>query len=91
MTLIPLLEIQYLPSLNCFIVSTTYAFGPQFGLITLQLEEESWLSTDRDDLSLGFITNLDDAVLVRVDSASSGNFIEMEMVSIQNFRFSGYT
>ena len=63
-----------------FTVSTTYVFGTNGGLIKMALAESDWLRTDRDELSLGFITNSDDAVLVRVDSSTSDDFLEMEVV-----------
>ena len=46
----------------------------------MALEESDWLRTDRDELSLGFITMAEDAVLVRVDSSTSDDFLEMEVV-----------
>ncbi|XP_072016599.1 neurexin-1-like [Amphiura filiformis] len=65
---------------TCTNVSTTYAFGSPGGLITLRLPETSWMRTDRDYLSLGFNTSSEDSVLVRVDSATSDDFLEMEVV-----------
>lgn len=36
-----------------------------------------------DVLALGFITSQEDAVLLRVDSGTSNDYMELEIVSIQ--------
>ena len=48
----------------------------------MALPETDWLRTDRDDLSLGFITQSEDAILVRIESATSDDFLEMEVVGL---------
>jgi neurexin len=40
----------------------------------------SWPDTKRDQLALGFSTTQSDAVLVRIASGSSTDYIELELV-----------
>ena len=44
--------------------------------------EGSQPNTKFDILSMGFITPLENAVIVRIDSKSSNDFFELEIVSI---------
>ena len=62
-------------------VSTTYTFGGN-GLIAFTLPPDERLDTDRDSLALGFITTQSDAVLVRINSGDSDDYLEMELVGI---------
>ncbi|XP_071834304.1 neurexin-1-like isoform X4 [Apostichopus japonicus] len=65
---------------NCSESSITFAFGAAGGLISLSLPEDQWMTTDRDEISMGFVTTSEDAVLMRIDSADSDDYIEMEIV-----------
>ncbi|XP_071501894.1 neurexin-3-like [Diadema antillarum] len=66
---------------NCSEVSTSFMFGSGGGLISLQLPESQWLRTDHDDLSLGVSTRSATAIIARIDSATSDDYIEMELVN----------
>ena len=61
-------------------MSTTYTFGGN-GLIAFSLPPDERLDTDRDSLALGFMTTQSDAVLVRINSGDSDDYLEMELVS----------
>ncbi|XP_072047233.1 uncharacterized protein [Amphiura filiformis] len=63
-------------------VSATYAFGSTGGLITLRLPETSWLRTDRDDLSLGFITSSENSVSLNCEFVKGTSFLEHISVNI---------
>ena len=65
----------------CVSESTTYKFGLNRGLITFEHYEADWKDTSSDTLAFGFKTIQDFAVLARIDSADSNDFIEMELVS----------
>ncbi|PVD32369.1 hypothetical protein C0Q70_07803 [Pomacea canaliculata] len=59
--------------------STTYRFGPGYGLIKFAHPAENLPSTNRENLALGFKTRSSDAVLVRIDSATYDDYIELEL------------
>lgn len=65
---------------HCNESSVTYQFGPAGGLISLRFTEDEWRTTDRDEISMGFATTSDNAILMRIDSATSDDYIEMEIV-----------
>lgn len=65
-----------------FLDSIAYEFGPGRGLITYTFPENQKPETTEDTLALAFITTKDDAVLFRVDSSTSNDYIELEMVII---------
>ena len=51
-------------------------------LILYHFYEISQPNTKFDILSMGFITPLDDAVLIRIDSQSTNDYFELEIVNI---------
>ena len=64
--------------------STAYEWTSKPGLIRYYYHLNKRPDTSADVLSLGFITPLDDAVLIRVDSGAASNFndyLEVELVS----------
>ena len=67
--------------------SVAYHWGPKPGLIRYYFLEGSRPNTKSDVLSLGFITPLENAIMLRIDSDSSSDFIEVEIVSnfVQHF------
>ena len=50
-------------------------------MITFTYPEDRRPEMKGDVLALGFVTNKDDAVLVRVDSGTSNDYLELEIVS----------
>ncbi|XP_071518617.1 neurexin 1 isoform X3 [Panulirus ornatus] len=65
---------------TCSDESTSYEFGRGTGLMTFQYPEGRWPDSRRDMLALGFMTNQDDAVVLRLDSANSNDYMELEIV-----------
>lgn len=63
-----------------FLESIAYEFGPNRGLVTYVFPEERRPEMKSDVLALGFITDQDDAVLLRVDSGTSNDYMELEIV-----------
>ena len=61
--------------------SVAYNFGPKPGLIRYYYDKETRPNTKADILSVGFITPLENAVLLRVDSHTSNDYLELEIVS----------
>ena len=61
--------------------SIAYEFGPGRGLITYTFPEDRRPEMKSDVLALGFVTDKDDAVLLRVDSGTSNDYLELEIVS----------
>ncbi|KAK3926655.1 Neurexin-3, partial [Frankliniella fusca] len=65
---------------SCSEESLSYEFGPGRGLITYAFPEERRPEMKSDVIALGFITTKDDAILLRVDSATSQDYMELEIV-----------
>ena len=61
--------------------SIAYTFGQLGGLIAFTFLESERPDTKVDHLTFGFITVQCDALLLRVASATSNDFIEVELVS----------
>ncbi|XP_023227763.1 neurexin-3-like [Centruroides sculpturatus] len=60
--------------------STAYEFGPDTGIITFLYPSSDEPDTKSDLLALGLITMSKNAVLVRIDSGSGNDYIEVEIV-----------
>jgi hypothetical protein len=65
--------------------SVAYEFGPGRGLITFTYPEDRRPEMKSDVIALGFITNKEDAVLLRIDSGTSNDYMELEIVSTLTF------
>lgn len=74
--------ILYCYSLLLFAESIAYEFGPNRGLITYVFPEDRRPEMKSDVLALGFVTTKEDAVLLRVDSGTSNDYMELEIVSL---------
>ncbi|XP_074649233.1 neurexin-1-like [Tubulanus polymorphus] len=66
---------------TCSKASIAYLFGNRGGLITMNFPQGRRPDTEQDQLALGFVTADRDAVLTRIDSGSSEDFIQMEIIS----------
>lgn len=65
----------------CSPESVSYRFGPGSGLITYRFPDGKYPKTTYDELAIGFITQETDAVLLRIDSATSEmDYMEVELV-----------
>ncbi|XP_054713514.1 neurexin-1-like [Uloborus diversus] len=65
---------------TCSDESVSYKFGQRGGLITFSFSSDKRPDTKSDLLALGFISSTDNAVLVRIDSGSSNDYMELEIV-----------
>ncbi|KAL1122948.1 hypothetical protein AAG570_003273 [Ranatra chinensis] len=65
---------------KCTEESIAYEFGPNRGLVTYVFPEDRRPEMKSDVLALGFITDKEDAVLLRVDSGTSNDYMELEIV-----------
>lgn len=65
-----------------FAESVSYEFGPNRGIITYTFPEDNRPEMQEDIIAVGFITTKSDAVLLRIISGSSNDYIEMEIVSV---------
>lgn len=57
-----------------------YHIGPKPGLIRYFFQDGTRPNTKMDTLSFGFITPLENAVILRIDSQSSNDYLEFEIV-----------
>nr|CAD7576700.1 unnamed protein product [Timema californicum] len=60
--------------------SISYEFGPGRGLVTYVYPEDRRPEMKSDVIALGFITTKEDAVLMRIDSGTSNDYMELEIV-----------
>jgi neurexin len=60
--------------------STAYQFGPDNGLIAFTFPVDKRPDTKNDLLALGFLTTDQNAVLVRIESGTSNDYMELELV-----------
>lgn len=58
-----------------------YEFGPGRGLIAYTFPADRRPEMKRDTVALGFITGTNDAILMRIESASSNDYLDIEIVS----------
>ncbi|XP_075221682.1 neurexin 1-like [Lycorma delicatula] len=65
---------------TCSEESRSCEFGPNRGLITYVFPEDRRPEMKSDVLAVGFITTKEDAVLLRVDSGTSNDYMELEIV-----------
>lgn len=65
-----------------FTEAIAYEFGAGRGIITYTFPPDRRPEMKRDTVALGFVTSANDAVLLRIESASSNDYLEIEIVSI---------
>ncbi|XP_023287827.1 neurexin-3, partial [Orussus abietinus] len=65
---------------TCNDEATAYEFGPGRGLVMYTFPPDRRPEMKRDTVALGFVTSNSDAVLLRVESASSNDYLEIEIV-----------
>lgn len=67
--------------LNVITESISYEFGNNKGLIQYTFPPGRQPDTEEDNIALGFVTTKSDAVLLRIESSTTQDYIEMEIVS----------
>ncbi|XP_056637002.1 neurexin-1 isoform X2 [Diorhabda sublineata] len=65
---------------TCSDESVSYEFGPNRGIIIYTYPEDNMPEMQEDTIALGLITNKADAVLLRIVSGTSNDYIEMYIV-----------
>ncbi|CAH0550489.1 unnamed protein product [Brassicogethes aeneus] len=65
---------------TCSDESVSYEFGPNRGIITYTFPEDNRPEKQEDTIAIGFITTKSDAVLLRIVSGISNDYIEMYIV-----------
>ncbi|UXI16541.1 neuronal PAS domain-containing protein 4 [Sarcoptes scabiei] len=64
----------------CSKSSAVYQFGSSSGLITFTFDEKNRPDTRNDLLILGFITNKKNGILVRIDSGTTSDYLQLEII-----------
>ncbi|XP_023246980.1 neurexin-1 isoform X2 [Copidosoma floridanum] len=65
---------------TCADEAVSYEFRAERGLITYTFPPDRRPEMKRDTLAVGFITTVNDAVLLRIESASSTDYLEIKIV-----------
>ncbi|XP_067618490.1 neurexin 1 isoform X1 [Eurosta solidaginis] len=65
---------------TCYDESIAYEFGNNKGIIQYAFPENMQADTEEDNIALGFITTKSDAVILRVESATTQDYMELEIV-----------
>ncbi|XP_050341162.1 neurexin-1 isoform X2 [Bactrocera neohumeralis] len=65
---------------TCYDESIAYEFGNNKGIIQYAFPENMQADTEEDNVALGFITTKSDAVILRVESATTQDYMELEIV-----------
>lgn len=73
------------------IESVAYEFGSNKGMIQYMYPPGKQPDTEEDSIALGFITTKSDAVLLRIESSTTQDYMELEIVSVTNKATNKYT
>ncbi|XP_063831706.1 neurexin 1-like [Ostrinia nubilalis] len=65
---------------TCYDESIAYEFGPGRGIITYSFPSSSVADTETDKVALGFVTSKADAVLLRIESSNTQDYMQMEII-----------
>ncbi|XP_052863828.1 neurexin-1 [Anopheles cruzii] len=65
---------------TCYDESISYEFSNSKGLIQYNFPPGRQPDTEEDSIALGFVTTKSDAVLLRIESSTTQDYIEMEIV-----------
>uniref|UniRef100_A0A6P4F4M0 Neurexin-3 n=1 Tax=Drosophila rhopaloa TaxID=1041015 RepID=A0A6P4F4M0_DRORH len=65
---------------TCYDESIAYEFGNNKGMVQYTFAENAQADTEEDNIAMGFITTRPDAVLLRVESATTQDYMELEIV-----------
>ncbi|KAH8243604.1 hypothetical protein KR032_008763 [Drosophila birchii] len=65
---------------TCYDESIAYEFGNNKGMVQYTFPENAQADTEEDNIALGFITTRPDAVLLRVESHTTQDYMELEIV-----------
>ncbi|XP_015037350.2 neurexin-1 isoform X3 [Drosophila pseudoobscura] len=65
---------------TCYDESIAYEFGNNKGMVQYTFPENAQADTEEDNVAMGFITTKPDAVLLRIESATTQDYMELEIV-----------
>ncbi|BFF90510.1 neurexin-1 [Drosophila madeirensis] len=65
---------------TCYDESIAYEFGNNKGMVQYTYPENAQADTEEDNVAMGFITTKPDAVLLRIESATTQDYMELEIV-----------
>ncbi|XP_053613214.1 neurexin 1-like isoform X1 [Plodia interpunctella] len=65
---------------TCYDESIAYEFGPGRGIITYTFPPSAVADTETDKVALGFVTSKADAVLLRIESSNTQDYMQMEII-----------
>ncbi|CAG4930590.1 unnamed protein product [Parnassius apollo] len=65
---------------TCYDESIAYEFGPGRGIVTYTFPSSNVVDTETDRVAVGFVTSKADAVLLRIDSSNTQDYIQMEII-----------
>lgn len=67
-------------NLYFYLESVAYEFGGNKGMIQYTFAAGKQPDTEEDSIALGFITMKSDAVLLRIESSTTQDYMELEIV-----------
>ncbi|XP_026490992.1 neurexin 1 isoform X4 [Vanessa tameamea] len=65
---------------TCYDESIAYEFGPGRGIITYTFPPSAVADTETDKVAVGFVTSKSDAVLLRIESSNTQDYMQMEII-----------
>ncbi|XP_023936294.1 neurexin-1 isoform X1 [Bicyclus anynana] len=65
---------------TCYDESIAYEFGPGRGIITYTFPPSAVADTETDKVAVGFVTSKSDAVLMRIESSNTQDYMQMEII-----------
>ncbi|CAF4797282.1 unnamed protein product [Pieris macdunnoughi] len=65
---------------TCYDESIAYEFGPGRGIITYAFPPSAVTDTETDKVAVGFVTSKADAVILRIESSNTQDYMQMEII-----------
>ncbi|XP_045527567.1 neurexin-1 isoform X1 [Pieris brassicae] len=65
---------------TCYDESIAYEFGPGRGIITYSFSPSAVTDTETDKVAVGFVTSKADAVILRIESSNTQDYMQMEII-----------
>ncbi|CAH0728175.1 unnamed protein product, partial [Brenthis ino] len=65
---------------TCYDESIAYEFGPGRGILTYTFPPSAVADTETDKVAVGFVTSKSDAVLLRIESSNTQDYMQMEII-----------
>ncbi|XP_041968966.1 neurexin-1 isoform X4 [Aricia agestis] len=65
---------------TCYDESIAYEFGPGRGIMTFTFAPSAVADTETDRVAVGFVTTKSDAVILRIESSNTQDYMQMEII-----------